>query len=358
MRKRMVWVGCGRHAQQMLFPQLTRLDVEIVGVCDLDLSAAESTARRYGIDFVCQNHADLFSLSGIDAIGIAAGPVQHRDISIAALERGWHVFMEKPCGASVQDALSIQCTAQANRRIVAVGFMKRYSTANRIAHNIVKGPGFGRIAGFLGEYMTAPAYFKVGENVDYSSFYLHHCIHYMDLVSYFVSPVDAVTVFRHELEPGKQLLHVHFDFVGGAIGTVLMGTIQSRGTPVERIQVMGDHQRVEVNGVIEVSHFRNPPFKADDPQATLADDVDTLTWKPNFTAAANEDFKGYHAMFKAFLAALDGQPSDMPTIADGVEAMKVLAAMIAAVETPGKKIAVSPNAGQNTGHNERGCSNE
>jgi len=345
MKKRIVWVGCGRHAQQMLLPQLTRLDVEIVGVCDLDRSAAESMARRYGIDFVCQNHAELFGLPGIDALGIAAGPVQHRDISIAALEHGWHVFMEKPCGASVQDALAIQNAAQASERIAAVGFMKRYSTANRIAHNIVKGPGFGRIAGLLGEYMTAPAYFMAGEKIDYNNFYLHHCVHYMDLVSYFVSPVDAVTVFCHELEAGKLLLHVHFDFVGGAIGTVVMGTIQSRGTPVERLQFMGDHRRVEVNGVIEVSYFRNPPFKADDPQATLSEDVDTLTWKPNFTAAANEDFKGYHAMFKAFFAALNAQPNDMPTIADGVAAMRVLAAMITAVQTPGKRIAVSPNAG-------------
>jgi myo-inositol 2-dehydrogenase / D-chiro-inositol 1-dehydrogenase len=153
--------------------------------------------------------------------------------------------------------------------------------------------------------------------------------------------VRSVTVFPHELAAGKLLLHVHFAFDGGAIGTVVMGTLQSRGTPMERLQIMGDHQRVEVDGVLEVRHHRNPPFKSDDFDATLADGVDTLTWKPNLTAAANEDFKGYHALFTAFFATLDGQACDAPTIDDGVRAMHVLEAMVAGVRTPGVAQAVA-----------------
>jgi myo-inositol 2-dehydrogenase / D-chiro-inositol 1-dehydrogenase len=115
-----------------------------------------------------------------------------------------------------------------------------------------------------------------------------------------------------------------------------MGTLQSRGTPMERLQIMGDHQRVEVDGVLDVRHHRNPPFKADDPAATLADGVDTLCWRPNLTAAANEDFKGYHALFGAFFATLDGAShTGLPTIDDGVRAMQVLEAMIAGVAAPG-----------------------
>jgi myo-inositol 2-dehydrogenase/D-chiro-inositol 1-dehydrogenase len=120
-----------------------------------------------------------------------------------------------------------------------------------------------------------------------------------------------------------------------------MGTLQSRGTPMERLQIMGDHRRVEVNGVIEVNYFRDPPFKADKPEATLADGVDTLHWKPNFTAAANEDFKGYNALFDAFFAHLDGQATDLPGIDDGVRAMRVLEAMVAGVQQPGVAVAVA-----------------
>jgi myo-inositol 2-dehydrogenase/D-chiro-inositol 1-dehydrogenase len=338
MTYRVVWVGCGRHAEQMLLPQLSRQDVELVGVCDLNPDAANAIAKRYGVKHVTNDFNALLDLPNIDVVGMAVGPKLHRDISIAALNRGLHVFMEKPCGANAADALDIQTAADRAKKTVGVGFMKRYSTANRIAYNVVKNPEFGQVAGFFGEYMTAPTYF-VG-NVDYTNFYLHHCVHYMDLVRYYVSPVKTVTVYRNEIEAGKQLLHVSFGFENGAIGTVIMGTLQSRGTPMERLQIMGDHRRVEVNGVIEVNYFRNPPFKADDPNATLANDVDTLSWKPNFTAAANEDFKGYNALFDAFFDTLNGKQTDLPTIHDGVLAMRVLEAMIKGIANPGMTIAV------------------
>jgi myo-inositol 2-dehydrogenase/D-chiro-inositol 1-dehydrogenase len=339
MTRRMIWAGCGRHAEQMLLPQLVRLDVELVGVCDVQRDAAERLARRYGARHVATDFAELLALPGVDAAGLAVGPQQHHDLALAALQRGLHVFMEKPCGANAAQAQAIADAARAAQRTVVVGFMKRYSTANRIARNVVKSAAFGPVVGFFGEYMTAPTYFQGA--ADYTPFFLHHCVHYMDLAPHFVAPVRSVTVFPHELAPGKLLLHVHFAFEGGAIGTVIMGTLQSRGTPMERLQVMGDHQRVEVDGVLEVRHHRNPPFKADDFGATLADGVDTLTWKPNLTAAANEDFKGYHALFKAFLATLDGQDCDAPLIDDGVRAMHVLEAMIAGSRAPGVAQAVA-----------------
>lgn len=334
MTRRVIWAGCGRHAEQMLLPQLMRHDVELVGVCDINRDAAERAARRYGVPHVATDFDELLALPNIDIAGMAAGPVQHRDLSIAALQRGLHVFMEKPCGANAADARAIASAAHAADRTVSVGFMKRYSTANRIAHNVVRAAAFGPVVGFFGEYMTAPTYFAGA--ADYKPFYLHHCVHYMDLPRYFVgAPIESVTVFPREHAPGKLLLHVHFGFGNGAVGTVIMGTLQSRGTPMERLQIMGDHQRVEVDGVLEVRHHRNPPFKADDPQATLADGVDTLTWKPNLTAAANEDFKGYNALFGAFFASLEGAPTDLPTIDDGVAAMDVLEAMIAGIAAPG-----------------------
>ncbi len=338
MTYRMAWIGCGRHAEAMLLPQLQRHDVELVAVCDIDAATAQKMGRRYGVAHALTDYRAVLDLPGIDVVGMAVGPTQHRDMSIAALQRGCHVFMEKPTGGNVADALAIQAAARLAHKTVGVGFMKRFATANRMAHNVVKSAPFGPVAGFFGEYMTAPTYFS--GNVDYTGFYLHHCVHYMDLVRYFVAPVTSVTVFRNEIGAGKQLLHVHFGFVNGAVGTVLMGTIQSRGTPMERLQIMGDHQRVEVDGVIEMNYFRNPPFKADDLDATLADGVDTLSWKPNFTAAANEDFKGYNALFKAFFGALDGAATDLPTIDDGVRAMQVLAAMLEGIARPGVNIPV------------------
>ena len=104
MTYRVAWIGCGRHAEQMLLPQLLRHNIELVAVCDLDASTVQKIGRRYGVIGSFTDYRAMLQLPGIDVVGMAVGPTQHRDMSIAALERGYHVFMEKPTGGNVPDA--------------------------------------------------------------------------------------------------------------------------------------------------------------------------------------------------------------------------------------------------------------
>lgn len=313
------WIGCGVHATQMLLPQVVRHDVQLAALCDIDGARLAAAGRQFGVPKLTNDAAELIATPGLDAIGMAVGPDQHLLFGKAALERGLPVFMEKPPSGSAAGARELLAASEKAKKPLLVGFMKRYSAGNKIAANIVRSGRFGQVLGLTGYYMTAPGYF-VG-NVDYTGFFLHHCVHYMDLVSFLVSPVKTLTARKVEKEPGKVLFHISLDFECGAIGTIAMGTIQSRGAPVERIELMGDHQRIEVDNVIDVRWNRNPAFKIDDPKAALLDDVDSLTWKPNFTAAANEDPKGYYSLLQDVIPALGGKETAAPTIADGVVAM-------------------------------------
>jgi myo-inositol 2-dehydrogenase/D-chiro-inositol 1-dehydrogenase len=334
---RIGWIGCGTHAAEMLLPQLVRLPVTLAAIADTDAGRRESVGDRYGVVARYDDADALLRHAGLDAIGMAVGPAVHARIGAAAMERGLAVFMEKPPAPT---AAAAQVLAEVSARTgvpCVVGFMKRYSTANRIAGNILSAPSFGVRASLIGEYMTAPGYF-VG-NPDYTGFLLHHCVHAMDLVPWLMGePVASVTARRHEMAPGKLLLHVGFGFASGALATVVMGTHQSRGTPMEWWQVMGDHKRVEIRNVHEVRFYRAPAFKALDPAATLDPAEDTLSWEPNMTAAANEDHKGYHALLSAFLRRVRGERSDAPEIAEGVRAMRVLEAMMRAMDSGASEI--------------------
>lgn len=330
---RIGWIGCGRHATEMLLPQLVRHKAQLVALCDVDEGALTRAGDRFGVAAAARvrDYKALLARTDIDAVGMAVGPQAHVTIATEALASGRPVFIEKPPGANAGDARVIAAAAERAKRPAVVGFMKRYSTANRIAANIVHAPEFGATAGFLGEYMTAPTYFE--GNPDYTGFYLHHCVHYMDLVTFLMGPVKTLEARRHVIAPGKILLHVHFGFANGGLGTLAMGTNQSRATPMEWWQVMGDHRRVEVRNVHEVRYYRAPKFKVDDLAATLTDSEDTLVWEPNLTVAANEDHKGYHALLGAFVAVARGESVAAPMAADGVRAMELLDAMIQSIET-------------------------
>jgi myo-inositol 2-dehydrogenase/D-chiro-inositol 1-dehydrogenase len=162
----------------------------------------------------------------------------------------------------------------------------------------------------------------------------------MDLVPHLMGKPVSLHARRHEIAPGKLLLHVDFRFEGGGLATLVMGTHQSRATPMEWWQVMGDHKRVEVRNVHEVRYFRAPEFKVGKADATLTDAVDTLVWEPNLTVAANEDHKGYHAILGDFFSRVRGQPSSAPEIGAGVAAMTLLDAMISSAAS-GNPIALA-----------------
>ena len=323
---RVGWIGCGLHANEMLLPQLVRHDVRLTAICDVDAERLGRTAARYGVEHATRDWRELLGRSDIDAVGIAAGPAAHHEIGLAALARGLPVFMEKPPAATAAQAQELAEASSRAGRPVVLGFMKRYSTANRIATNVILSGEFGQPASFLGQYMTAPTYFE--KDPDYTGFYLHHCVHYLDLVPHLMGPVIDLRTRRHELAPGKLLLHVDFRFDSGGIGTLVMGTHQSRGTPMEWWQVMADHRRVEVRNVHEVRYYRAPPFKVDRAEATLAEAEDTLLWEPNLTVAANEDHTGYHALLGDFLKLVHGEPATPPLAADGARAMALLEKMV------------------------------
>ncbi len=195
------WIGCGIHATQMLLPQLVRQDVEIVGLCDIDAMRLVDAGRQFGVSRLTNDAEELIGTRGIDAIGMAVGPDQHLHFGKLALDRGLSVFMEKPPSGTAEGARELRSASERSGKPLLVGFMKRYSVGNKIAHNIIESGRFGPVLGLTGYYMTAPGYFT--GNVDYTGFFLHHCVHYMDLASFFVSPIRTISARKVEKTPGR-----------------------------------------------------------------------------------------------------------------------------------------------------------
>jgi predicted dehydrogenase len=91
-------VGCGAHASENLLPSLwaLRARASVVAVCDVDVRAANAAAEGFPGARVYTNYQNLLEDSGVQAIVTAATPQVHFHVAMLALERGIHVFVEKP----------------------------------------------------------------------------------------------------------------------------------------------------------------------------------------------------------------------------------------------------------------------
>ena len=94
---RIGWIGCGRHATEMLLPQLVRHPVRIVALCDVDEEALTRAGERFGVPAAqrTRDYKAILSRSDIDAVGMAVGPQQHVTMAVEALASGRPVFIEK-----------------------------------------------------------------------------------------------------------------------------------------------------------------------------------------------------------------------------------------------------------------------
>lgn len=110
---RVAVIGAGMIANEAHLPAWKNLpqDVEVVGVADLRIEAAQYTAKQYDIPHIYQDPAVMLDELQPDITSICTPNAYHKSWTIAALKAGSHVACEKPLTGSYADALEMFATA-------------------------------------------------------------------------------------------------------------------------------------------------------------------------------------------------------------------------------------------------------
>ncbi|MGA8355238.1 MAG: Gfo/Idh/MocA family oxidoreductase [Solirubrobacteraceae bacterium] len=120
-------IGGGLIAQAVHLPTLAKLPdrFDLVALADPSQTVREALGARWGL----RTHADwrdLISTESLDAVIVGSPNGTHLDIVLAALECGLHVLVEKPLCIDAQDVETICARREQARRVVQVGYQKRY----------------------------------------------------------------------------------------------------------------------------------------------------------------------------------------------------------------------------------------
>ncbi|GIZ46085.1 hypothetical protein CKM354_000922400 [Cercospora kikuchii] len=129
-RLRVGVIGAGEVAQVIHLPVLGLLShlYTTTAVCDISKKTAEHCAAKFHIPLATSDPNDIFKSSDIDVVFILTSDEFHEPYTIAALEAGKHVMIEKPFTLSVQSAdRVIAAQAKSNGLVVFIGYMRRYA---------------------------------------------------------------------------------------------------------------------------------------------------------------------------------------------------------------------------------------
>ena len=103
----------------------------VMAVSDLDAERAKAVAEPLGATVFADGAAQV-SAEEVDAVMVTSFGPAHEESVIAAIEAGKPVFCEKPLAPTAAACLRILAAEQkAGRRLVQVGFMRRYDASYR-----------------------------------------------------------------------------------------------------------------------------------------------------------------------------------------------------------------------------------
>lgn len=143
-------IGCGWWGNNILREAMAARASRIVGLCDVDRRALEATAERvrqatgdtprlYG------DYRELLAKEEPDIAIVATPDHWHALPTIAAIEAGAHVYVEKPIGHTIGEGQAMVRAARAADRVVQVGTHRRISPHNISARDFIRAGRLGRI---------------------------------------------------------------------------------------------------------------------------------------------------------------------------------------------------------------------
>lgn len=120
-------IGCGSIGKQHIERLMNKISqTEVTCVCDYFPEAAKKVAENYGISYV-ENVDDLINSDNVDAVLITSSDESHAEYVLKCLKAGKYVFCEKPLSQTAKECEDmIAEEVKLNKRLVQVGFMRRY----------------------------------------------------------------------------------------------------------------------------------------------------------------------------------------------------------------------------------------
>jgi len=138
-------IGCGVIAYWTHLPLLMRLkNVTLVAATDPNPESREKASRLTHVP-IYENAGELLERDDIDAVVICAPSHLHAELAIAAAKARKHFYLEKPIASTVPDGRRVIDAVKDAGVSAAIGFNRRFHPAFEQARALVAAGRIGRV---------------------------------------------------------------------------------------------------------------------------------------------------------------------------------------------------------------------
>jgi predicted dehydrogenase len=117
-------------------------------------------AERVGFERTTGDWRAVIDDPAVEVVNVTLPNAMHREVALAALEAGKHVWVEKPVGLGLEDTAAVAEAARAAPGVTGVGFCYRFAPAVQHARELIAQGAIGEVnhyrAVFLADYANRP----------------------------------------------------------------------------------------------------------------------------------------------------------------------------------------------------------
>ena len=312
-------IGCGDVTEVKSGPAFNKVpDSKLVAVMRRDAAKAGDYAKRHGVPKWYSNAYELINDPEINAIYVATPPLQHEEYTIAALEAGKPVYVEKPMAVDAAAAESMQEAASRTNVKLSVAHYRRAQPVFIKIKELLESGTIGEIKFVNLQYLAAPlspeqlqqtkVKWRVDPAVAGGGLFHDLAPHQLDLMLYLIGKVKKA----NGISTNQAGLYDADDIVTGTIlfenGAIFSG-VWCFTVPAE--EAKDTCEIIGTNGKISFSIFGEP---------------DIAITKNGQTATVHFE-KLEHVqqpMIEKVVQYFLGKGNNPGTAADGVEVMRIM----------------------------------
>lgn len=218
-------IGLGHNGMAFCEEYHKNPDCNLVAVCDIDEKRMKTASLKYNI----KGYTDysVFDYLGLDAVSIHTGDSSHKEPFLLALDKGKHVFVEKPIANTVEDVLDMVEKSKNHPELVCqVGQVLRFVNQYVKIKKLVDSGFFGEITYLEADYIHDLRYqyfmeqWKVTDEIPM----VGGGCHPLDLLRWYAGEVTEVGAISNHIAYTKMhedtSIVATYKFKSGAIGKV------------------------------------------------------------------------------------------------------------------------------------------
>jgi predicted dehydrogenase len=219
-------------------------------------ASARSKAGQFGIPGYTARNDEVFGRDDIDAVVIVTPDFTHKDITIAALEAGKPVMLQKPMARNTDECQQIIDAATRTGTPLFVSFMHRYFEEVVMMRALLAESVFGQIYSVRQRNATPGAdwadWFYHKENVGGGAM-MQLGVHGIDLLRYLFGEIEAVRATTAQLKSERILkdgarvtsdsedtIFATYRFASGAMASHETNFHEMAGTDRFRMEIYGE----------------------------------------------------------------------------------------------------------------------